>query len=144
MLALAGANTVGVILFGTLYALAGARVLSQVAFIACFAVLFPLVAMVWVRAEARHRALDPWRRIGRVAAGLLIVLVATPAVVLTPLFWLDQQLPQEVGLNAARGGIMALVLIALALVLAVNLVGGVVVASRALASRRRQHGAGVD
>ena len=138
MLALAAANAVGVILFGTLYALAGSRVLSQLAFIACFAVLFPLVTVLWVRAEARHRALDTLRRIGRAMAGLLIVVIATPAVVLTPLFWLDLQLPPEVGLNAAQGGVMALVLISLALVVAVNVLGGVVAAARSvLASRGR-------
>ena len=138
MLALAAANAVGVILFGTLYALAGARVLSQLGFIACFAVLFPLVTVLWVRVEARHRALDPLRRVGRAMAGLLTVVVATPAVVLAPLFWLDQQLPPEVGLNAARGGVMALVLISLALVVAVNVVGGVAAAARtALAGRAR-------
>ena len=63
------------------------------------------------------------RRLGRIVAGLLLVLVVTPMAVLGPLFWLDEQLPAEAGLRAARGGIMALVLITLVLVVAVNVVG---------------------
>ena len=136
MLALAAANAIGVVLFGTLYAIAGARLLPQLAFAACLIVLLVLMTMVWVRTEARHRGLDPLRRIGRISGGLLLVVVVTPAIVLAPLFWLDEQLPAEVGLRAARGGVMALVLIALVLVVMVNVTGILVVITRAVVGRR--------
>ena len=108
MLALAAADAVAVVLFGTLYAVAGARVLPQLAFVACLGVLFVLMTALWVRTEARHRRLTPVRRLGRVVIGLLIVFVATPVIVLGPLFWLAEQLPVEAGLHAAQGGVMAL------------------------------------
>jgi ABC-type Mn2+/Zn2+ transport system permease subunit len=60
----------------------------------------------------------------------------TPAIVLAPLFWLDEQLPAEAGLRAARGGVMALVLITLVLVVLVNVVGVLVVVARAAVGRR--------
>jgi len=136
MLALAGANAVGVVLFGTLYAVAGARVVPHAAFLVCLGVLFVLVTALWVRTEARHRALDPLRRMGRIVIGLLGVVVVTPAAVLAPLFWFDEQLPPEVGLHDARGGVMALVLITLVLVILVNVVGVMVASGRALVRRR--------
>jgi uncharacterized membrane protein YeiB len=137
MLALAAANAIGVVLFGTLYAIAGGRALSQVAFLACLVVLFVFATGVWVRTEARHRSLGPLRRIGRIVVGLLLVVVATPAAVLAPLFWLDEQIPREVGLHAARGGIMALVLITLVLVTLVNVTGAFVAVGRAVLARRQ-------
>ena len=136
MLALAAANAVGIVLFGTLYAIAGARVLSQGAFVVCLLVVFGLVTALWVRTEARHRTLDPLRRLARIVVGLAIVVVITPAVVLTPLFWLDEQLPAEVGLRAIRSGIMAIVLITLTLLVAVNVVGSIVAVMRELLARR--------
>jgi membrane protease YdiL (CAAX protease family) len=136
MLALAAANAIGVVLFGTLYAIAGAHLLPQLAFAACLLVLLVFMTVVWVRTEARHRGLDPLRRIGRISGGLLLVVVVTPAIVLAPLFWLDEQLPAEAGLRAARGGVMALVLITLVLVVLVNVMGVLVVIARAVVSRR--------
>jgi len=131
MLALAATNAVGVVLFGTLYALAGARVLSQLAFLTCLIVLFALMTGLWVRTEARHRGLDLVGRLGRIVLGLLLVVVVTPAVVLAPLFWLEEQLPREAGLHGARGGVMALVLITLVLVFLMNVTGALVAAGRA-------------
>ena len=136
MLALAAANAVGVVLFGTLYVVAGARRLSQGAFVACLIVVFALMTALWVRTETRHRALQPLRRVGRVVIGLVIVLLVTPAVVLMPLFWLDEQLPREVGLHGAQGGVMALLLITLVLVVLVNVAGSIVVTGRAAFARR--------
>ena len=136
MLALIATNAVAVVLFGTLYAVAGARMLSHGAFVACLVVLFILMTALWVRTEARHHALHPFRRIGRVVIGLGAVIVAAPAFVLAPLFWLDDQIPAEAGLHALRGGIMALVLVTLALVVLVNLVGSLVVTGRAAFARR--------
>ena len=135
MLALAATNAVGVVLFGTLYAMAGARVLPQLAFLTCLIVLFALMTGLWVRTEARHRDLALVGRLGRIVLGLLVVVVVTPAAVLAPLFWLDEQLPREAGLHAARGGVMALVLITLVLVLLVNVAGALVAAGRAVLAR---------
>jgi hypothetical protein len=136
MLALAATNAVGVVLFGTLYAMAGARVLSQFAFLACLLVLFTLMTGLWVRTEARHRGLAVVRRFARIVFGLLVVVAVTPALVLAPLFWLDEQLPPEIGLHAARGGVMALVLVTLILVVLMNLAGALLAAGRAAFARR--------
>ena len=91
---------------------------------------------LWIRTEARHRGLPAGRRAGRIVLGLAIVILATPAVVLAPLFWLAEQLPPEVGLHDARGGVMALVLIALMLVFLVNIAGTLVAAGRGALARR--------
>jgi hypothetical protein len=136
VLALAAANAVGVVLFGTLYAVAGARVLPQPAFLVCLVVLFALMTGVWVRTEARHRGLDAVRRLGRIVLGLGIVVIATPVTVLGPMFWLDELLPAEAGLRAARGGIMALVLITLVLVVLMNVTGSMVAVGRAVLAGR--------
>ena len=102
-------------LFGTLYAVAAVRVLPPFAFLGCLVVLFTLMTAVWIRTEARHRGLAAARRAGRIVIGLGLVVMVTRRG-LAPLFWLAEQLPAEVGLHAARGGVMALVLIALILV----------------------------
>jgi hypothetical protein len=133
---MAGTNAVGVVLFATLYAVAGARHLAHAAFLLCLLLLFGLVTALWVRMEARHRALEPLRRFGRVAGGLVIVIICTPALLLMPVFWLDTQLPAEAGLNALLAPIMALVLISLTLVVLVNLTGGIITVARALLGSR--------
>lgn len=130
MVALAASNAVGVILFATLYALAGARRVSQAAFVSCLLIAFALVTALWVRTEARHRALHPLRRLGRALIGLISVVVVTPAAVLMPAFWIEGVLPAEAGLGSALGPIMALVLIALVLVVLTNIVGALVIAAR--------------
>ena len=107
MLALAVTNSVGVVLFG-------------------------VVTSLWVRTEARHRDLEPLRRLGRGAFGLVAVLVGTPALVLMPLFWLDGQLPPEAGLNRLLGPAMAILLSALLLVVLANLIGALIVAGGAV------------
>jgi hypothetical protein len=136
VLTLAAANAVGVVLFGTLYAVAGAGVLPQPVFLVCLVVLFALMTGVWVRTESRHRGLDAVRRLGRIVLGLGIVVIATPVTVLGPMFWLDELLPAEAGLRAARGGIMALVLITLVVVLLMNVMGSLVAVGRAVLARR--------
>ncbi len=52
-----------------------------------------------------------------------------------PAFWLDSQLPTDAGFTRFLGPIMTLVLIALVLVLAVNVVGTVIALARAALSR---------
>jgi hypothetical protein len=130
MLALAATNAVGVVLFGTLYALAGVQRVSQSAFVACLVLIFAMVTALWVRVEGRHRALHPARRVGRATLALAAVIAVTPAAVLMPLFWLDQVLPPEAGAGAVLAPVMSLVLISLVLVVLTNLVGSIVIAGR--------------
>ncbi len=136
MLALAATNGVGVVLFGTLYALAGARRLPQAAFVTCLIVVFALVTALWVRAEAHHRTLHLSRRVGRVTVGLLAVIVVTPAAVLMPLFWLERVLPPEADAGTVLAPVMTLVLVSLVLVVLTNLVGSAVIACRAVLRAR--------
>ena len=133
---MAATNVVGVILFATLYAVAGAGYLSRGAFVACLALLFGLVTALWVRVEARHRALAPLSRAGRAIAGLLLVVIAVPGVVLTPLFWVESKLPPDAGFNTVLAPVMALVLISLALVLIANVAGALVALGRGVLGAR--------
>ena len=137
MLALAAINMVGVVLFAAVYAAAGARLMPQGAFLACCALIFALVTVLWVQVEHRHRTLEPHRRLGRVAAGLVVVVLGIPTLVLMPAFWLDSRLPPEVGFTRYLAPLMTLVLISLGLVVLVNVVGGVVAAGRVIAGGRR-------
>jgi hypothetical protein len=136
MLALAGANAVGVVLFGALYVTAGLDMLPQAVFLGCLGALVALVTTLWIRTEARHRALGFTRRLGRAAFGLVVVVLATPVLALMPVFWLDSILPPEAGAAWLPGRVMVVVFIALALVTLTNVVGGVVIAAGALLSRR--------
>jgi hypothetical protein len=138
MLALAATNVVGAVLFAALYATAGARFMSQGAFVACLVVIFAMVTTLWVRVEARHRELGLVRRIGRVAAGLVAVVLVIPGLILMPAFWLDTQLPPDSGLTRLLGPLMTLVLIALALIVVVNVVGSLVAIARAAMGRARR------
>jgi hypothetical protein len=135
VLALAAANFVGIILFAAVYAAAGVRWLSQSAFIVCVVVIFVLVTTLWVRTEARHRHLDPLRRLGRGVIGLILIMLGVPALVLLPLSKLDTLLPLEVGLNRVTAPTMAILLVSLALVVLVNLIGTSAIAVRAVAGR---------
>jgi hypothetical protein len=136
VLALAAANALGAVLFGTLYVVAGLRYLSQAAFLGCLAVLFVLVTAMWVRLEAHHGHLNLVSRLGKVAAGLAAAAISVPIAVLMPLFWLDGQLPAEAGLRAQRGAVMVIVLIALVLTTLVNVAGGIVIGVRSVRRKR--------
>ena len=137
MLALAAANTVGLLLFATLYIVAGARYLPQPAFLACLVILFVMVTVAWVRVEARHRSLDLVRRLGRVTGGLVIVLIAAPSLLLMPVFWLESLLPEEAGMRPVLAPLMSVMLISLVLTVAVNAVGALAVSGHALLRRMR-------
>lgn len=137
MLILAATNLVGVILFVAVYAAAGARYLSQSGFLAALAVLFVLVTGLWLRTEARHQALEPLRRVGRAAVGLLLVLIGVPVVVLLPLFWLESVLPPEAGIDRVLAPVMTLLLIGLALIVLVNALAALVVIARGVVRRGR-------
>ena len=138
MLALAATDAVGAILFGVLYAVAGAGLMSQGSFLACLGLLFALVTTLWVQAETRQRGQPPLRRVGRVVAGLALALVATPGMVLMPLFWLDGQLDPHDALRRLLPTAMAVTLIALVLVVLVNAVGLLVIGGRAVLGGARQ------
>jgi hypothetical protein len=138
VLALALANIVGAVLFGTLYAVAGASLMPQGAFLVCLPVLFVLITALWIRIERRHRMLGLLRRVGRVAIGLMLVVFAVPAVVLMPVFWLDTMLPPEAGLTSLLAPIMTIVLIALVLVGLVNVVGCALAVLQAVLSIRER------
>jgi hypothetical protein len=142
MLALALTNAVGVLLFGVLYAVAGARLMPQPAFVVCLLLIFALVTALWVRVEARHRGLEMLRRLGRVAGALVLVVVAAPVAVLMPAFWFDSQLPAEAGITRYLAPLMSLVLISLVLVAAVNVVGAGVAVARGIGGWRRAARAG--
>ncbi len=138
MLALGGTNLVGVVLFATVYAAAGAHYLSQTGFVLCLILMFGLVTALWVKTESRHASLGVLRRVGRAAIGLIGVLAGTPMLALLPLFWLESVLPPETGVERILAPIMALTLIALALVVLMNLVGAGVQGIRALGLRSRR------
>jgi hypothetical protein len=141
MLALGLANLVGAVLFAAIYAAAGARYLSQGAFVTCLVLMFGLATTLWIRTESRHAALGFVARVGRAALALIAILVVVPVAALLPFFWLESALPPEAGMEGVLAPVMALVLIALALVAAMNVVGGLVQGGYAIA-RRLGRGAG--
>lgn len=141
VLVLAAVNAVSVVLLGTLCALRLSGRVGVPPFLGCLVVLFFLATMVWVRTERRHRPLEPLRRLGRVVAGLAVVLVAAPMAVLTPLFWLHAQLPPEANFDAVLRVAMAATLMALVLAVVVNAAGGVVIALGVFGGRGRTDGA---
>lgn len=137
MLALAAVNVLGAVVFAGLYAASAAAQLSPGAFLAALTLVFVGVTAIWVRVERRSRALDPLLRVGRGAMGLLAVVIGLPVVVLMPLFWLEGQLPLEVVPALHLGPVMALLLVAVALVVAVNTAGAIVAVALGIACRWR-------
>jgi hypothetical protein len=137
MIALVATNLVGVVLFTGLYAIAGARYLSQAGFLMALPIVVTLMTLLWLRVEVRHGALDPLSRVGRAAASLMIVLIGVPVVVLLPIFWLETVLPPEVGMARVPAPAMTLVLISLVLVVLVNVIGSIVIAVQTAMARSR-------
>src|ERR687897_963030 len=107
---MAATDAVGVVLFGALYAMARAGLIPALPFRLCLVLLFGLMTALWLRAEARHRALGAARRVARAALGLGLVVLAAPVVVLLPVFWVDAQLPEDAGLRPMVGGVMTILL----------------------------------
>ena len=137
MLALAAVNVLGAVVFAGVYA-AGARTgLAPAVLLGGLLLAFASMTVIWVRVEQRFRALEPFRRVGRVAMGLLAVVIGLPVVVLMPLFWLESQLPLEAVPALHLGPVMALLLVALASIVAVNLVGAVVAVGLTVSRRWR-------
>ncbi len=140
MLRLAGINIVGAAAFGLAYTLAGKRLLSQSAFWAALVVVFVAGTALWVRVErAQGPRRDVLSRVGRIVAGLVLPILAAPVMVLTPLFFLHQQLPREAGVAETIGRVMFLLLTSLALMVLVNVAGIVSMAGAGLARRLRRN-----
>ena len=128
-------NVLGAVVFAGLYA-AGARAsVAPAVLIAGLFLGFAGVTALWVATEQRSRGLDPFRRIGRGVMALLAVAIGLPVVVLMPLFWLESHLPLEAVPLLNLGPVMALLLVAVAVVAAMNGVGAI--AAGLLAATRR-------
>jgi hypothetical protein len=125
MMALAAVNVFGAVVFAGIYAASGTGRLPPAAFLVGLPVAFIAITALWVRVEDRSLALDPMVRVRRGAIGLLVVLIGLPVVVLMPLFWLESQLPVEAVPALHIGPVMVLLLVALVLVAAANVVGAV-------------------
>ena len=137
MLALAAVNVLGAVVFAGLYAVAGTMRIAPAALAMGLIVAFVGVTALWIRVEQRSRALEPLRRVGRGAIGLVAVVIGLPVAVLMPLFWLESQLPPEAVPFLNLGPVMALLLVALVLVVAVNGVGAVTAVTLAVGRRWR-------
>jgi ABC-type amino acid transport system permease subunit len=135
VLTLASANAVSVLLLGTLCVLRLSGRLGIAAFLGCLVIVFILATVLWVWTERRHRQLPLLRRAARVIVALLVVVILAPMAVLTPLFWLDAQLPPQAEFHRPLGFVMAGMLMALVLAVLVNAVGAVVIALRGLTGR---------
>jgi hypothetical protein len=138
MMALAVVNVLGAVVFAGTYAASGAGRLPPAAFRVGLPVAFIAITALWVRVEDRSRGLDPMVRVGRGAIGLLAVLIGLPVVVLMPLFWLESQLPLEAVPALHLGPVMALLLVALVMVAAANVLGAVGAIAVALGRRWRR------
>ena len=123
---LAAVNVLGAVVFAGLYAVGARAPIAPAVLIAGLLLVFAGVTALWVAVEQRSRGLDPFRRIGRGVMALLAVVIGLPIVVLMPMFWLESQLPLEAVPLLNLGPVMALLLVALALVVAMNGVGAVV------------------
>jgi hypothetical protein len=140
---LVATNALGALVFGVLYAAAGARVLTQWAFFAGLMVFFALMTRLWVHVErGQARGRDAFSRVGRAALGLVAVVVGVPVIVLLPLFSLEAMLPPGEAIAVLPiAATMALLLIALVLVVTVNVAGILVIAGSAVVTRLRRPGA---
>jgi hypothetical protein len=136
MLALAGINALGLVVFLGLYLAAGLRWLSHGAFVAGLVMLLGAVTALWVRVEGQGAgARGILERIGRAALALLLVVALAPIGLLMPLFALDAKLPAEAGVEHVISRAMVLLLVSIVLVALCNVGGAIVQAARALRSR---------
>lgn len=136
MLRLAGTNALATVTFALIYAAGGSRWLTQGAFLASLAVFFISLTALWVYVErSRPGARDVLSRIGRGVLALVFVVIGLPAVVLAPLFALQEALPPDAGFADVVRPVMVLLLLALVLVIAMNVAGTVVLAVSGLRAR---------
>lgn len=133
MLGLIGTNAVVALVFASLYAGAGTRWMAQGAFLAGVVVFFVAAIALWVRVERTGSGgRDVITRIGRGSFALVVIVVGLPALVLAPLLGLQGILPPAVGFADVIRPTMVLLLISLLWTVAVNLVGGAVLAGAGL------------
>lgn len=142
MLALAAVNVLGAVVFAGLYAVAARAPVAPGALAVGLVLVFAGATALWVRVEQRSCALEPLRRVGRAAIGLVAVVIGLPVAVLMPLFWLESHLPLEAVSSLNLGPVMALLLVALVLVVAMNGVGAAVAVTLAVTRRWRGRRAG--
>ena len=136
MLLLAGTNALATVAFALIYAAAGSRWLTQGAFLASLAVFFISLTALWVHVErSRPGTRDGLSRLGRGVLALLIVVIGLPALVLAPLFALQEILPSEVGFADVVRPVMVLLLLALILLITMNMAGATVLAVSGLCGR---------
>lgn len=133
MLALAGMNALTASGCVLIYWAAGSRRLTQGAFLVSLVVFFVVMSALWVRLERSvSGGRDGLSRLGRGTVALVLVVVGLPAIVLAPLFALQEAIPIDAGLTELIRPVMVLLLIALAFMVAVNLAGLGVLAVSAL------------
>jgi hypothetical protein len=133
VLALAGMNALTASGCALIYWAAGSRRLAHGAFLVSLVVFFVAMTALWVRLERSvSGGRDGLSRLGRGAVALVMVVVGLPAVVLAPLFALQEAVPADAGLTDLTGPAMVLLLIALAFMVAVNVAGLGVLAVSAL------------
>lgn len=138
MLALSAINALGVAAFAAAYAAAGLRWLSQGAFLVSVIVAFVAICALWVRTERSHAVgRTPLERLGRATAGLVLVAILAPGLLLTPLFALQPHIPEQAGAEHLIGRLMVLLLVSLALVAIVNMAGALYIGLVGLRARRR-------
>lgn len=136
MLRLAETNALAIVTFALIYAAGGSRWLTQGAFLASLAVFFVSLTALWVYVErTRPGARDALSRIGRGVLALVVVVIGLPALVLAPLFALQEALPPDAGFADVVRPVMVLLLLALVLVIAMNVAGTVILAVSGLRSR---------
>ena len=136
MLRLAGTNALAMVAFAMVYAAAGSRWLTQGAFLASLAVFFMSLTALWVHVErSRPGARDLLSRIGRGVLALVVVVMGVPALLLAPLFALQETLPPAAGFADVVRPVMVLLLLALVLVITMNAAGVAVLAVSGLRSR---------
>ncbi len=135
MLRLAGTNALAIMTFALIYAAGGSRWLTQGGFLASLAVFFVSLTALWVYVErTRPGARDVLSRIGRGVLALVAVVIGLPALVLAPLFALQEILPPDAGFADIVRPVMVLLLLALVLVIAMNVAGTVVLVVSGLRS----------
>ena len=133
MLRLIEADAAVTLIFAALYAGAGTRWMTQGAFLAGLVVFSVASIAFWVRVERTGAGgRDVITRIGRGSFALVVIVVGLPALVLAPLLGLQETLPRAAGFTDVVRPVMVLLLISLLWTVAVNLVGGAVLAGAGL------------
>ncbi len=133
-----GMDLIGAFFFAGIYWAGASRKIPEAIFLPLLVLLFAGVTRFWVRTESREGSgLALPRRAGRIALGLVASLIAVPVVVLTPLFAITNRLPPGTPLEGLVSRTMALLLIALALMVLMNLAGSAVLVLSVFRKQRK-------